>query len=70
MDRHNNLHKRSRVDLPAALHWLADTNASECSMPTSRPVLSKLGEILGKVGVFTCALAVVATASVIAMHIR
>jgi hypothetical protein len=70
MDRHNTLHKASRVELPAGLPSFADPCLSEFTMSTTRPVLSKLGEVLGKLGVLTCALAVVATASVIAMHIR
>jgi hypothetical protein len=39
-------------------------------MSISRPALSKLGELLGRIGVFGCALAVVATASLLAMHVN
>jgi hypothetical protein len=70
MDRHDSLHKGSRVDLPASLQWVQDPANPEPLMSISRPVLSKLGELLGRIGVFGCALAVVATASLLAMHVN
>jgi hypothetical protein len=70
MDRHNNLHIGSRVELPVSLDWLLDPNAPEPPMSSSRLLVSKIGRILGRIGVFTCALAVVATASILAMQIR
>lgn len=39
-------------------------------MSTSPRVRSKIGEVLGRIGVLTCALAVVATASLLALHIH
>ena len=70
MDRHNSLHKGSRVDLPASLEWVLDPTTSETPMSTSPPVLSKLGELLGRIGVYTSALVVVATASLLALQLN
>jgi hypothetical protein len=75
MDRHNTLYKGSRVELPASLSWLADAMTWETAMPhdqtsKKRPSRSKLGEALGRIGVFTCGLAVVATASLLAFHVH
>jgi hypothetical protein len=74
MDRHNNLHKNSRVELRASLFSLLDNTDPESPMSlepssTLRPKLSKLGEIIARVGVLTCALAVVATASLLALRL-
>jgi hypothetical protein len=72
MDRHNNLHKASRVELPASLQWLFDNTDPESPMslePGSqrRPNLSKSGELIARIGVLTCSLAVIATASLLAL---
>jgi len=74
MDRHNNLHKASRVELPASLHWLLDNPNPENPMsldPGSklRPTLSKAGETIARLGVLTCGLVVIATASLLALRL-
>jgi hypothetical protein len=75
MDRHNTLHKASRTELPASLDCRPDVTEAEPPMRyepvlSLRPVLSKLTEVLGRIGVFSCGLAVIATASLLAMHVR
>lgn len=75
MDRQNNVHKVSRVELPGALISLHESVRSELSMPSTtrlapRPILSKLAASLGRLGIFTCGLVVIATASLLAMLVH
>ena len=68
MDRHNSLHKASRVELPDWLEWQADKDRPEFAMIPDA-MLSGMARLLGRLGMLTCGLAVVATASLIAMRI-
>jgi hypothetical protein len=68
MDRHSDLHKGSRVELPASLEWQADMNEADTGL-VSGAMLSGAARLLGRIGMLTCALAVVATASLIALRI-
>jgi len=74
MDRHNTLHEGSRVELPVSLSWLLDDPNPENPMPLDpgsklRPTLSKAGETIARLGVLTCGLAVIATASLLALRL-
>ena len=75
MDRHNNLHKASRVELPAALRCTEQATRSEydamifgASDETSSR--ARLAGLLGRIGLLTSSLVVIATASLLALYVR
>ena len=74
MDRHNSLHKASRVTLPNSVSFSIEADSSELSampQPTTRAgVRSNVADVLARVGLFTCSLAVIATASLLALWVR
>lgn len=74
MDRHNSLHKASRVALPDSVKCVGDADSSEpYAMHSSHPISaarSNVANVLARVGLFTCSLAVIATASLLAFWVR
>lgn len=75
MDRHNSLHKASRVTLPQSVSCVADADSLESNamLHPSRPMIgvrSNVANVLARVGLFTCSLAVIATASLLAFWVR
>lgn len=75
MDRHSNKHRDWRVELPASLRQPPGSTASAAAAPFGsklRPRLlaSKLGEVLGLVGFLSGGVAVIATASLLALQVH
>ena len=73
MDRHNSLHKASRVTLPDSVSCSTEADRSECNpMPqqSRAGVRSTIADVLARVGLVTCSLAVIATASLLALWVH
>ncbi len=75
MDRHNSLHKASRVILPESVSCVPDADSLESDAMLHHPshltgVRSNVANVLARVGLFTCSLAVIATASLLAFWVR
>ncbi len=62
MDRHNALTEPCRVELPRSLRWSAFAAASETL------TRSRLAGLLGRLGLLTSTLAVILTASMLALR--
>jgi hypothetical protein len=67
MDRHNQLHRSARVDLPASLRQPDATTGFEFRF---RPVSPKFDVALGLVSFLGCGVVVIATASLLALYIH
>lgn len=74
MDRHNSLHKASRVTLPASVSCISEADRSEpdamLDSNSLTGIRSNVANVLARVGLFTCSLAVIATASLLAFWVR
>lgn len=74
MDRHNSLHKASRVDLGEALDWMSLTSHPENDSMKSAELFpgalqSRRARLLGRVGLWTSSIMVIATASLLALWV-
>lgn len=66
MDRHNQLHRSARVELPVSLRQPGAATRFEFRF---RPVWPKYGPLLGLVSFLGCGAAVIVTASLLAVQI-
>ncbi len=67
MDRHSQLHVGSRVELPSSIRLPEIVNAVDRRYRRLSPLV---GLYVGVVGFLSCGVAVIATASLIALHIQ
>ncbi len=74
MDRHKQKHRAARVELPASIRFARGWDLSEAttafrSDPKSRKPPTRLEAVLGLVGFVGTGIAVVATASLLALYV-
>ncbi|GAC1344654.1 MAG: hypothetical protein NVSMB18_22700 [Acetobacteraceae bacterium] len=73
MDRHNTLHKPSRVELPFSLNCEAESDSELAVLfeasPVTRWLQTSLAVPLARLGVYTGSVAVIVTASLLALYV-